>query len=214
MQIRNSFFLAALVAFTTFFTACNREEITNSDEYADYSIQQIEERTRTGRGGCFELVFPVSIAFTDGTQAEVNNYAELKTAIKTWRENNPDATREDRPTLVFPIEVITQEGETVTVASEIELRQLRRDCKRANHGHGKACFRLVYPVSVVFPDGTIQSFNRPKDMAKALREWKRENPNATSHPTLQYPVTVTLEDGTTKTVNSKEEMRALKADCK
>jgi len=61
---------------------------------------------------CFELVYPVTIAFPDGSTAAVNDKEEAKEAKKAFKEANPDA--EGRPTLVFPIQIV-QDSATVDI---------------------------------------------------------------------------------------------------
>ncbi len=75
---------------------------------------------------CFDLVFPLSIQFPDGTSAEAADRDELKTLARTWKEANPDAT--ERPELVFPVDVLLDDGTTVTVDSKEALRELKEGC--------------------------------------------------------------------------------------
>ncbi len=212
--MNKSMFLWAFVAFTALFTSCSDSTSSDAETFADESIVELETRTRTGRGGCFELVFPVTIVLPDGTKAEVTSYKTLREEIRTWRQNNPDADRKVRPQFDFPIDVITKDGETVTIASSEEFRALHRDCKRGGNGHGKGCFKLNFPLSVNFPNGTTQTFEDGKLMRRALHDWKKANTNATSRPQLVFPISITLEDGSVQTVNTKEELRAIKEDCK
>jgi hypothetical protein len=195
-------------------TSCQKDDASDAIVYAEESIQELETRTLSGRGACFELVFPITIAFPDNTSAEADSYDQLKQIITDWRKNNPNATRKNRPQVVFPISVVTQDGETVVVDDEVELRQLRRDCKRVANGFGKACFRFNYPVSIAFPDGTTSSFDSPRKLREGLHRWKKANPNADTRPQMVFPLTVTLEDGSSLTLNSKEELIRLKESCK
>jgi hypothetical protein len=66
------FLMFALTIFT--FIACNKDEAATEAEienYVNQSIGALEAETRTGRGGCFELVFPVTIVFSTGEEVEV-----------------------------------------------------------------------------------------------------------------------------------------------
>lgn len=77
---------------------------------------------------CFEIVFPITIAFPDGTTAEAADRQALHQLIRAWREANPGAT--ERPQIVFPLTVkMTDDGSLVTVNSREELRQLKEDCE-------------------------------------------------------------------------------------
>lgn len=208
-------FLLAIIAIpTVLLVSCTKETAISADDFATESVVELETRDRLGKNGCFELVYPISIAFADSTTTEVNSVEELKTTIKEWKVANPDATV--KPTLVYPIEVITKSGETMTVNSSADLKGLEKDCKpKGNSDHGKACFKMNFPVSMLFPNGVTKSFVSAKELKTALRSWKKANPGQnTVIPTLVYPINVTLKDGTTTTLNSKEELVALKEDCR
>ena len=69
----------------------------------------------------------------------------------------------------------------------------------------KKCFTLVFPVTMVFPDGSTHEFNSRQEIGEGFREWRQANPGVKGHPEFDYPLTVTLEDGTTKVFESKEE---------
>lgn len=73
------------------------------------------------RADCFTFVFPVTIEHARAGQRSVENAAQLRRAMS-------HANRRGRWSVVFPVEV-TQDGETVEVASRAALRALRRDCR-------------------------------------------------------------------------------------
>jgi len=79
---------------------------------------------------CFEIVFPLTISFPDGTTAEVNDRAEFKSTVREWKTNNPDAT--ERPELVFPITVQLEDGTTSVANDEEELKALKLACRDGN----------------------------------------------------------------------------------
>jgi hypothetical protein len=77
---------------------------------------------------CFEVVFPLTVSFPDGTTAEAASRQALHQLIRTWKQNNPGAT--ERPQIVFPITVkMADDGSLVTVNSREELRALKEDCE-------------------------------------------------------------------------------------
>lgn len=211
--------IAAVAALSFLFTACEKETITSSEEvenYTDLSLFHLQERAGCGRRGCFEFVFPLTIIFPDGTEAEVEDYQDLRHAIYHWKEDNPAAT--ERPTFAFPIEVVSRSGEVISVEDGAELMKLRQRCRRAfgphRPGHGGLhCFRLSYPLDVAFPDGTTATAERPRALQRLLREWRRNNPGSEERPELVFPLTVKLQDGTEVEVTSKEELEALKDSC-
>ena len=77
---------------------------------------------------CFELVFPITVEFPDGTTAEAADRQALHDLIRSWRQNNPGVP--GRPQITFPLTVkMDDDGSLVTVNSREELRQLKQDCE-------------------------------------------------------------------------------------
>src|SRR5690606_33304882 len=122
------------------------------------------------------------------------------------------------PTFAFPIEVVSQDGEMISVDDAAELMQLRQRCRRQfgphRPGHGGMhCFRLVFPLGVAFPDGTTATAAGPHELQHLLREWRRNNQGAEERPELVFPLTVKMQDGTEVQVESKEALQELKESC-
>ncbi len=77
---------------------------------------------------CFEFVFPITIAFPDGTTAQADSKRAMRQLIHTWKRNNPTST--ERPTLVFPLQVkMRSTGEVITVNDADELAALKAGCQ-------------------------------------------------------------------------------------
>jgi hypothetical protein len=77
---------------------------------------------------CFDFVYPITIAFPDGTTATATSGANMRTIIKDWKQANP--TVSGRPEIAFPITVkLTVDSSLVVVNSKQELHDLRKDCK-------------------------------------------------------------------------------------
>lgn len=82
-----------------------------------------------GNGGdcaCFQIVFPVTIQFADGTTKSVADERALRDAARAWHEANPGV--EGRPELVFPINVKLTDGTTQAVADAAALKALKESC--------------------------------------------------------------------------------------
>ena len=75
---------------------------------------------------CFEIVFPLSITFPDGTTTAYADRMTLKMAVRAWKVANPDA--EERPMLAFPIDLTLEDGTTVTVNNSEELQAQKESC--------------------------------------------------------------------------------------
>ena len=223
-MLKHALKLSCLLAvFCTLLTSCEQQNLTENDAIEDFvneSLFELQSRGNMGRFGCFEIVFPISVLLPDGTSLTVDSYEELKEGIMEWKENNPDV--EGKPSFVFPIEVVSDEGELITLANSEELLALKAECPRnffgghGHHGHwrkGCFCFKLVFPINIAFPDGTTAEVNDRQEFKLLIRTWKQENPDAEGHPTLVFPIDVEMEDETIVTVNSVEELQALKEDC-
>jgi len=159
------------------------------------------------KGNCFDIVYPVSYALADGTTITGESKEEIRSQLKAWKEANPDA--EERPVLVFPIEVINADGEAIAVADQESLKLLKEECK----GERNKCFELVYPVSFLLPDGTTVSGESRQEIKTQLREWKANNPDAEEKPELVFPIQITTEEGETIDVDSKDELDILREEC-
>lgn len=232
-------FLLPLVAMTALIIACNKTDDTTTatvDEAIDQSLYSIQERGGLGKFGCYELVFPVTITLPDSSTVEVSSYDELKTALRTWFEENGTPQQNHnghnhnhhnhvRPNInfVFPISVISQDGAVITVNTAEELLALREECGGStfgNHGwqghgnHGLSCFDLVFPITIQFPDSTTAEATDRPNMRDLIHTWRENNPGVTGRPQIVFPITVQMtDDSTLVTVNSKEELHQLKEDC-
>lgn len=209
--------VAALAVFTFFLTSCDKENTISEEiveNFVDESVEAMDRSGSMGRGGCFELVFPITVDFPDGTSSEVDSYETLRGSIRSWKEANTES--EERPSLAFPIEVVGQEGELISITSSEELRELRQTCRRnfiKNNKKKDRCFKLVFPISLNYPDGTTTEYPDRRAMKQDLRAWKQANPDAEERPSLVFPVDVELEDGTIVSIASAEELQAQKDSC-
>lgn len=218
----SSFALMAFVLLSMVTSCADSDEavLINSEEFVGGSIDSLESQGKIGRGGCYEFIFPVSIIFEDGTSAEAPSYDSLRATIKAWKENNPDA--ETKPTLSFPLEVMAEDGNIISVADQAELKELKKECRRSNYRNSRrarkfflaACFDVVFPLTVEFPNGSIMEVASSDALKTAIRTWKEtvERP-IEDRPSVQFPITVEYEDGTQVEADSKEALIALKDEC-
>ena len=106
-------------------TSCSdsESEAVSIENFVGEAVFGLGAEGKIGRRGCYEFVFPITIEFPDGTSASVEDYETLKSTVRAWKEDNPEA--EERPMLAYPIELMTEEGELISVESKEELRELR-----------------------------------------------------------------------------------------
>jgi uncharacterized membrane protein len=76
---------------------------------------------------CFRLQFPVSIDFPDGDVLEVTDRRTMKQMLREWRRENRGA--EERPSLVFPVSIIYEDGSETVINSREELLTAKKDCR-------------------------------------------------------------------------------------
>ena len=135
--------LALSLLITGLFISCQKEEDGLSgdvDNFVQVSTRGIEHGFGVGLTGCYELVFPVTVQFPDSTIAEVADYPALKQALHDWFVANGGVKPLNRPTLVYPIQVINRAGEIITVETPEEMKELILLCKPVfvggGHHHG------------------------------------------------------------------------------
>lgn len=229
-----------LIGLLPLISACTKETTSTNDAVTNYvedAVLELRDSTNVGPEHCYELVFPITIQFPDSMTTQVDSFGQLKTALRDWKEANPD--NNERPTLVYPISIINQDGEVVTVANAEELKALRDACPfpgfehgghhgshgpRGGHGGGSGhsggsgnggcmCFQLVFPISIAFPDDTTQEVADQRAFHDAVKAWHMANPDIGGRPELVFPLTVKLADGTTQQVADAAALRALKESC-
>lgn len=224
------FFLLPLIAMISFIAACNKSDSTSVEDAIDEVLYNVQERGGIGRFGCYELVFPVTITLPDSTTATVNSYDELKQTLRTYFEANGTpgtgyhGHHGNRPNIqfVFPISVISQDGEVIAVDDQAGLLALREACagtfgNHDHHGHGQhglSCFDIVFPITIEFPDGTTAEAADREALHLLIRTWRHNNPGVQERPHMTFPITVKMtDDGSLVTVNSRDELHDLKESC-
>ncbi|MEP7196311.1 MAG: hypothetical protein ABI851_07300 [Saprospiraceae bacterium] len=203
-------------------TSCQKEESSSTVEnFVNDAVYQLQDVCGLGKLGCFELIFPVTLQFPDNSTQTFTSYEELQTGLRMWRKSNPDI--EGRPEFVFPIDVLKKDGTTISVNSKDELVALRKDCpgnpRRGPKGHiarGLHCFDLVFPITLVLPNNTEKTINSQDELKAALKAWRESKlSRKDGHPVFKFPFSVTLKaDGTSVLINSKEDLIALKDNCR
>lgn len=151
-------------------------------------------------GRNFDFVYPITYNMPDGTTITVED-REGMSAMKAWREANPDNT--ERPTLQFPVDVVVDDV-TITINNEEEMKALYRE----SFGHKGRRLKVdfVFPITFIMPDGTTINIESKEGMS-AVKDWHDANPDAKQRGSLQFPVSIIFE-GETITFNSREEMKA------
>lgn len=158
---------------------------------------------------CFRYIFPLSVQFPDGSTATLARPKALRTLIKEWKENNPDAA--EHPEIIFPHDIELPNGKVITVNNAEELKEYMAAC--GDMFGKKRCYKLAFPVTLAFPNGDSLEVEDRDAMHEALKEWKEDNPDAAERPNLAYPYNVTLRNGEIITINNETELKVLNKAC-
>jgi hypothetical protein len=147
-------FLPIFILATLFITSCSDEDTTVSEQevenYTEDAIYTMQRNAMCGVRGCFEFMFPITIVFPDGGEAEVESYEEMRDRIRRWRTDNPETNA--KPNLQYPLDLLTNNAEIVTVNNRKELRDLVKECVRDfidKHPRlNNSCFRIAFLQSI------------------------------------------------------------------
>jgi hypothetical protein len=178
------FFLPFAFAAAAGWLACNKaDDLLSAEEAVDQALFAAQERGGLGSYGCYELVFPVTIQLPNGTTAEVNSYEEIARLLRAFFETNGRPKRGMRHvfSFVFPIAVVGQDGQVITVENEEQMRRLRAQCagtfdRHGPNGHGRygvACWpalKFSIPLPLSFP---MEPTLRPKTAARSTNSFGR-----------------------------------------
>lgn len=176
--------------------------------------------------GCFEYNFPITVVYPDGTTQMAADKDELKDLFRDFRDSQEEDSEEEL-TFEYPIDVTLQDSTIVTLNSAEELEALKDECQEnddnhngngnGNHnggGNGNDCFDINFPISVVYPDGTVETADNKHDLRHLFRAFNEsQEEDSEEELEIQYPIDVTLEDETVMTLNSEAMLDALIESC-
>ncbi len=147
---------------------------------------------------CFDFVYPISLEMTDGSVVTVNNQQEFDSLF----------TAASFPVdIVYPFEV-SQNGTNQTISNAVEFQVLLDSC----YGNSvyfsslppsstfSSYFSLVYPVTLVYNDGTTLVVNNDTEYDDAMYG------STSSHYVVdfQYDIEITI-NGVNGTIHNAEE---------
>ena len=113
--------------------------------------------------------------------------------IKRYYEENQGV--DEKPALVFPVNILGYDGETEAINNEEEMKNAYRECSVRDGDRDwdrRECFELVFPVTYIMPDGSTYEISSDEDESgwEELKEWYDSNPDSDQRPELQYPVDI------------------------
>ncbi len=221
-------YLAVMFMGVLLLTSCEENLITGIGENDPSGSAKVDNDDLEGYAGkagpigkskCFELVFPISLSDPEGELiGTASSEEELKTLVMEWKQTQEEPAK---LAIVYPYEVILEDGTVTSVSNDQERIALREACKDMGFtGHcgpkphkGFDCYELVFPVSFSFPNGTISEAGSKEEIKELLTEWKESNPGPGQRPELNFPITLLKDDGTELVANSREELKEARAAC-
>ena len=173
---------------------------------------------------CFDIQFPISITMPDGSQISVGNEDELYEAVELYYEMSDEF--DDLPEINFPFNIVfyyedengNENEEVVDVGSDEELEMYFEMCDDGWDDESWCeidCVDLVYPISIVNPEGDIISVESEDSLHEYIDQYYENcNSDNCGDFTLAYPLTVeyyseTNDQVQTLTINSEEELEEL-----
>ena len=167
------------------------------------------EASRRRRNRCFRFVFPITFIMPDDTNITLNSGDDW-VLIRTWYADNPDAN--ERPELVFPVDIMFEDGEVQTIVDLAELREVKSACREDRNR--RRCFKLNLPLTFFMPDNSTITVENRSDWS-LLRDWYIANPDDVgTKPELVFPVDATYRNGSVVTFNNENEMIAAREECR
>ena len=128
----------------------------------------MEERKRHNKR-CFKFVFPIQIQFGRGDEVEtvtINSDDELKEAFQACRGEEDD---KKCFTFGFPVSFTMPDGTVLTAEDEKDLEEKMQAFYESYTGEKKRP-EVVFPVDLMFEDGSSLTVNSPEEMKQAWKE--------------------------------------------
>lgn len=215
---------ASMLFAIVLFTACQKEDLVVSENYTpeDSVAMDVQghEGLRDSSDRCFELIFPITLVYPNGTTKSIGSVDSFKIAIKAWHQANPGKNG-GRPQIQLPFSVKQKDGTVVTIATDADRKSLVETCHTEGPRGGcgrkdttQFCLKPVFPVTIKFPNDSTATIKSGLELMQAEMKWRMTHKGVQGHPTFVFPITVKLGDGTTKVVATEEEFKTLAKGCR
>jgi hypothetical protein len=117
----------------------------------------------------------------------------------------------DYAALNTEIESLTVDAYTADLA-ELDMRSEEDALMQRFKGKNK-CFKFVFPLTLIYPDGTEIPVDNIQQFRELMHEWKIENSEADVKPVIKFPFDVELRDNSVQTIENEEQLLALQEEC-
>lgn len=225
-----TFSVLTLFSALTLFTACQQDESLLVEDFTSNDQILFDGCDRGGQKGpqgpghmggrdgafaperCFDLIFPVTLQYPNGTTKEIASKEDYATALAAWKKANPRSKQ--HPEIAFPFEISLADGTVLTIETQDELKDVLDDCRPNGHAELNPCYQIVFPVTVVFPDSTTAVANSQTEFANLVHAWRTNNPDTEGRPSIAFPYSIELSDGSTVVINSMDDIREQNHACR
>jgi invasion protein IalB len=206
---------------STFNLLIEADETSDADLTLDVLVIDGDEEMEAVRGGeavaqrlrfhgdCFSIVFPIDIAFPDGTTATTNDARDARSTVAAWiRANRGVINRTSRIALVYPVNVLLADGTEVELMERTGFRRLVAACARdtggtAQGGSRDTCFTYAFPINFTSAAGRFQAQNAV-EFARLL---------ASQNHQVVFPFDVILANGNTLAITDAGSYRTSLQRC-
>lgn len=210
------------------FTSCQEDDLTQNET----TEKEIETRAQQvistmnfnffDHEDCFTINYPVTLVFPDGSTTQVNSYTQLFKTIQGFITQG--GIGGGFPEIAYPFNITLYNQSVITVLDEFHLLEIIEACHKVGPSLNVTdnivisetdCFDYVYPLTVVFPEGTTAEVNSFKELTDLLYEWEYTNDQSDVFPTLQMPFDVIYfeQDSIVKTISDKFQYLNLIVKC-
>ena len=211
-------FPLALAMIAVLLVACNQENNLQPETPENPVITaQIQNLVVVDSTDCYEIVFPITIIFEDGSTQTASSEEELNDLFENIDDDNLPVN------VAYPVYLVDPAtGETLTAANEEELETYLEGCDWDDDDDWNepnpcdsidfdlgqlGCYNFVFPLSFVLEDGTTVTAQSADDLSAIF--------NGDNVPEdFVYPITLEgVDDGETHTADDAEELAELLEDC-
>lgn len=163
---------------------------------------------------CYNLVFPLTVALPDSTTVVAEDLSKLREIAYRWRKANPDSM--ERPRIMFPYRVQLPNDEFIVIEDLMDLASVVYRCtKRFRLPYPRlVCYRLIFPVTIVFPDGTEKEVDGEEAYRIAVHRWLFNNPRGGEKVSIKYPFSIALNDETVITIENFDQLKEVIEKCR
>jgi hypothetical protein len=156
---------------------------------------------------CFEFVYPLTLAYNNGTTVTVSNETELIAVL----ENETSQLHING--IAFPFNLITPGSTTpITISNESEFWSVINACDMDTYDDYIAlgsCYSFVYPFSFLMSNNQTVTLNNDQDLINLLMQLGNDNNYIVN---LVYPFSVN-NNNTIIQINNEYEFAQLNNDC-